>query len=121
MPATSMVATLHVAAMTDVGLAEAADPDEAFAALSNGTRVDILRALSEADDHTATFSELRDAVVVGLLTAPLAIAAALAVVALAVGSLARPGRTALSSRLRDGLVADRSEATETTPPAQGSR
>jgi DNA-binding transcriptional ArsR family regulator len=41
---------------------EATDPADAFSALADQTRVDILRALWEADDQTATFSELRDAV-----------------------------------------------------------
>lgn len=39
-----------------------ADPDEVFAALSDGTRVAILQALWDADGHEATFSELREAV-----------------------------------------------------------
>jgi DNA-binding transcriptional ArsR family regulator len=45
--------------------ADALDPADAFAALADGTRVAILRALWEADDQTATFSELREAVGVG--------------------------------------------------------
>ncbi|WP_135303471.1 winged helix-turn-helix domain-containing protein [Haloarcula amylovorans] len=48
--------------MSETGLTETADPDEAFGALANAARVDILRALWYADDQTATFSELRDAV-----------------------------------------------------------
>jgi len=42
--------------------ADALDPADAFAALADGTRVAILRALWEADDQTATFSQLREAV-----------------------------------------------------------
>jgi len=41
---------------------ETGEPEEAFAALSDEMRVDILRALWEADDRRATFSELREAV-----------------------------------------------------------
>jgi DNA-binding transcriptional ArsR family regulator len=41
---------------------ETVDPDEAFAALADDTRIDILRALWDADEHRATFSELREAV-----------------------------------------------------------
>jgi len=41
---------------------ETGEPEEAFAALSDETRVDILRALWAAEGHRATFSELRDAV-----------------------------------------------------------
>lgn len=48
--------------MTDSPFVEQADPDEVFSLLSNNTRVEILRALWEADDHEATFSELRQAV-----------------------------------------------------------
>ncbi|WP_276273430.1 ArsR/SmtB family transcription factor [Haloarcula litorea] len=48
--------------MSEPRLTETADPDEAFGALSNATRVAILRALWDADGQTATFSELRDAV-----------------------------------------------------------
>jgi DNA-binding transcriptional ArsR family regulator len=43
-------------------LIETAAPEEAFAALADGTRIDILRALWDAEDHRATFSELRTAV-----------------------------------------------------------
>ncbi|WP_324755800.1 winged helix-turn-helix domain-containing protein [Haloarcula sp. GH36] len=48
--------------MSDSGLIETADPDEAFAALADATRVDILRALWDHQGETLTFSELRDAV-----------------------------------------------------------
>jgi len=41
---------------------EAIDPADAFAALADGTRVGILRALWEAEDGTAAFSELREAI-----------------------------------------------------------
>jgi len=41
---------------------EQTDPADAFAALADATRVQILRALWEADDKRATFSELREAV-----------------------------------------------------------
>ncbi|MEF8884798.1 MAG: helix-turn-helix domain-containing protein, partial [Haloarculaceae archaeon] len=41
---------------------ETRDPDEAFAALADDTRVDILRALWSDEDQRATFSELREAV-----------------------------------------------------------
>jgi DNA-binding transcriptional ArsR family regulator len=41
---------------------EPVDPADAFGALADGTRVDILRALWEAEERTATFSELREAV-----------------------------------------------------------
>jgi hypothetical protein len=48
--------------MSGTKIVEAVDPAEAFAALSNETRVDILRALWETDGEEATFSELREAV-----------------------------------------------------------
>lgn len=48
--------------MTDPPFVKQADPDEIFSLLSNDTRVGILRALWEADDDEATFSELREAV-----------------------------------------------------------
>ncbi|WP_276260176.1 winged helix-turn-helix domain-containing protein [Haloglomus litoreum] len=48
--------------MTDSRFVERTDPDEVFALLSNDTRVRTLRALWEAEDRTATFSELREAV-----------------------------------------------------------
>ena len=48
--------------MSKPGLIEAADPDEAFAALADATRVDILRALWDEQGETLTFSELREAV-----------------------------------------------------------
>jgi hypothetical protein len=41
---------------------EQTDPADAFAALSDSTRVQILQSLWEADDQTATFSELRESV-----------------------------------------------------------
>lgn len=48
--------------MSDEPIVGAIDPDDAFGALADATRVAILRALWEADGHEATFSELRDAV-----------------------------------------------------------
>ncbi|WP_254766145.1 ArsR/SmtB family transcription factor [Salinilacihabitans rarus] len=48
--------------MTESHLVEELDPEDAFAVLSDGTRIDILRALWETDGGEATFSELRDAV-----------------------------------------------------------
>ena len=47
--------------MDETRLVETADPEEAFAALSDGTRVEILRVLWDADDPLP-FSELREAV-----------------------------------------------------------
>jgi len=41
---------------------ETVDPEDAFAALADDTRVDILRALWSDEDQQATFSELREAV-----------------------------------------------------------
>ncbi|MEZ3118088.1 winged helix-turn-helix domain-containing protein [Halobaculum sp. MBLA0147] len=49
--------------MADPAVVERSDPDEVFGLLSDDSRVAILRALWEADGHEATFSELRDAVV----------------------------------------------------------
>jgi DNA-binding transcriptional ArsR family regulator len=48
--------------MSDASIVEAVDPDEAFALLGNETRLAIVRALWAADDHEATFSDLREAV-----------------------------------------------------------
>lgn len=48
--------------MNDGPIVEERDPEDAFAILSDGTRIDILRALWEADGQEATFSELRDVV-----------------------------------------------------------
>ena len=48
--------------MDDEHIVEAVEPEAAFAALADGSRLDILHALYEADGQTATFSELRDAV-----------------------------------------------------------
>ncbi|MHB9288699.1 ArsR/SmtB family transcription factor [Halobacteriales archaeon Cl-PHB] len=48
--------------MNDTSLDEAIDPADAFGALADDTRVEILRALWEVGDQTAPFSELRDAV-----------------------------------------------------------
>jgi len=48
--------------MSERRLVETGEPEEAFAALSDETRVDILRALWSAEGHRATFSELREAV-----------------------------------------------------------
>jgi DNA-binding transcriptional ArsR family regulator len=41
---------------------ETVDPEDAFAALADDTRVDILRALWDTEEQRATFSELREAV-----------------------------------------------------------
>lgn len=48
--------------MDETGIVEAAEPAEAFAALADPMRVNILRALWDAEDNEATFSELREAV-----------------------------------------------------------
>lgn len=48
--------------MSESPIVEELDPEDAFAILADGTRIDILRALWEADGQEATFSELRDAV-----------------------------------------------------------
>lgn len=48
--------------MTDPHVVDAVDPDEAFGVLSDPARVDVLHALWEAEDHEATFSDLRAAV-----------------------------------------------------------
>jgi predicted RNA-binding Zn-ribbon protein involved in translation (DUF1610 family) len=48
--------------MSETRPVETGEPEEAFAALSDETRVDILRALWEVEDRQATFSELREAV-----------------------------------------------------------
>ena len=48
--------------MDDSPLVEAIEPEAAFSVLADGSRLDILHALYEADGQTATFSELRDAV-----------------------------------------------------------
>jgi len=48
--------------MSDPEFVETTEPDEAFAALSDETRVAILQALWDAEEHEATFSELREAV-----------------------------------------------------------
>lgn len=48
--------------MSDPEFVEKADPDEVFAALADDTRVSILRALWDADDGDASFSDLRSAV-----------------------------------------------------------
>jgi len=48
--------------MDDTGIVEAADPADAFGALADPMRVEILRALWDAEDNEATFSELREAV-----------------------------------------------------------
>ena len=47
--------------MSETRPVETGEPEEAFAALSDETRVDILRALWNAEDREATFSELREA------------------------------------------------------------
>jgi len=48
--------------MSDPEFVETTEPDEAFAALSDETRVAILQALWDAEGHEATFSKLREAV-----------------------------------------------------------
>ena len=48
--------------MSESLVKEEVPPEKAFAALSDSTRIAVLRALWEAEDHTATFSELRAAV-----------------------------------------------------------
>jgi hypothetical protein len=48
--------------MSDPHIVEAVDPENAFAALSDETRIEILRALWDADDRAVSFSELREAV-----------------------------------------------------------
>jgi RNase P subunit RPR2 len=48
--------------MSQPGIVETADPETVFKALSDATRVDILLALWDNDDRTATFSALREAV-----------------------------------------------------------
>ena len=48
--------------MDESPIVDALDPEDAFAVLADETRIDILRALWEADGHEATFSELREAV-----------------------------------------------------------
>ncbi|MFB6073466.1 MAG: helix-turn-helix domain-containing protein [Haloarculaceae archaeon] len=48
--------------MSEPRLVETADPEEVFTALADGTRMAILHALWEAEEGTASFSELREAV-----------------------------------------------------------
>lgn len=48
--------------MSESLVKEEVPPEKVFAALSDATRIAVLRALWEAEDHTATFSELRAAV-----------------------------------------------------------
>ncbi|MFT4930991.1 MAG: hypothetical protein ACI91T_000865 [Natronomonas sp.] len=48
--------------MSEPHIVEAVDPEDAFGALSDGTRIEILRALWDADDHELGFSALREAV-----------------------------------------------------------
>lgn len=48
--------------MGDPHIVEAVDPEDAFAALSDETRIEILRALWDADERDVSFSDLRDAV-----------------------------------------------------------
>lgn len=48
--------------MSEGQIVEAIDPESAFAALADDLRIEILRALWRADNHEATFSELRAAV-----------------------------------------------------------
>lgn len=59
---TSMFDRRERGRMSDHRFVERDDPDEVFALLADDTRVAILRALWEADDDEASFSELRDAV-----------------------------------------------------------
>jgi hypothetical protein len=53
---------MTVAGMSGDRMVEAVDPAEAFAALADPTRVDILRALWEHEATPASFSDLREAV-----------------------------------------------------------
>jgi DNA-binding transcriptional ArsR family regulator len=48
--------------MSEPEFVEKADPEDVFAALSDDTRVAVLRALWEADDEEMSFSQLREAV-----------------------------------------------------------
>lgn len=48
--------------MTSEHFIESLDPEEAFAILADETRLKILQALSEADEHQASFSDLRSTV-----------------------------------------------------------
>ena len=48
--------------MDGAHVVETADPEEAFSILADATRIDILRALWEADGQTASFSDLRETV-----------------------------------------------------------
>jgi len=48
--------------MSEPEFVQKADPEEVFAALSDDTRVAILRALWDADEQVLSFSELREAV-----------------------------------------------------------
>jgi len=48
--------------MSEPHIVETVDPEDAFGALSDGTRIEILRALWDAEDHELSFSELREAV-----------------------------------------------------------
>ena len=48
--------------MDGAHIVETADPEEAFSTLADATRIEILRALWEADGQTASFSDLREAV-----------------------------------------------------------
>ncbi|ACV46481.1 conserved hypothetical protein [Halomicrobium mukohataei DSM 12286] len=57
-----MTVPLNLPDMSEPGLVETADPETVFGALSDGTRVDILLALWDADGRSATFSDLREEV-----------------------------------------------------------
>ncbi len=48
--------------MDEPDIVDAVDADDAFGVLSDETRIEVLRALWDAEDREATFSELRDAV-----------------------------------------------------------
>ena len=48
--------------MTGPEFVKTSDTEEAFTALADETRIEIVRTLWDADDHQARFSELRDAV-----------------------------------------------------------
>ena len=48
--------------MDGAHIVETADPEAAFSILADATRIEILRALWEADGQTASFSDLREAV-----------------------------------------------------------
>ena len=57
-----MPLSTDTAGMSEGEIIEATDPDAAFAALADDTRIAILRTLGGTDGYEATFSELREAV-----------------------------------------------------------